>query len=424
MMLTRRSFALGGIAAGAATMLPSHAATLQLRVNATPSIFKSMFQQLVQAFQQEHPEISIALNASQRDQTDQLHNTLRRALIDDLPDVSFEAMTSLVTLGARRIAVPLNSLIQSDPEWTGDRYDAALAEIGSVGSLVLGLGAAVSLPIIYYNLDRVGPVLGSAPFPQQWPAILALVERLARQAKRGELGGYCQHPHGGWLYMGLIQSAGGNLVDAQGRSAVFDSTQSLRALEIYQAFGRAGQARGIMGSDQARQAFVGGSIGVLVDSSSGLATFERQIGDRFKLATARIPLVAGGRIPVSGISSVLMARDDARQQAAWQFMKFVSGPAGQIIIGKSSGYFPSNAAVLRRADWLGSYYESHSLTRAVTQSMPFTTKLYEFPGNNSAKIYSVISDHVESVITLSREPAEALHSMKRTVEALLPARRV
>lgn len=381
-----------------------------------------MFQQLVRAFQAQHPGITIELNASARDQTDQLQNTLRRALIDDLPDVSFEAMTSLSTLRSRRIAVPLEGFIRNDREWTRSSHADSITGIGSVGPDVMGLGAAVSLPIIYYNADRVGPLLGTKPFPQEWPDIVALVERLAKQARRGELGGYCQHPHGGWIYMAMIESAGGQLSDARGNPIFFDTPQSRRALEIYRAFGRAGQAQAIMGHDQVRQAFVAGTIGVLVDSSSGLATFERQIGGRFKLGTARIPVVAGGRIPVSGIASVMMAKDPARQRAAWQFMRFVSGPAGQIIIAKSSGYFPANTAVIRRADWLGSYYDERSVTRAVTESMPFAGSLYEFPGNNSAKIYSVISAHVESVITLSRTPDEALTSMKRAVEALLPAR--
>lgn len=422
MTLTRRSFALGGMAACAVTALPSHAKSLQLRVNATPSIFKAMFQQLVRAFQEKYPGITVALNASARSQTEQLQNTLRRALIDDLPDVSFEAMTSLPTLRTRRIAVPLDSFIASDADWTPASYDDSLADIGSVGASVMGLGAALSLPVVYYNTDRVEPLLASKPFPRQWPDILALVERLAKQARPGELGGYCQHPHGGWVYMAMIESAGGTLSDARGNSTVFDSPQSLRALQIYREFGRAGQAQAIMGPDQARQAFVGGTIAVLVDSSSSLATFERQIGGRFRLATASIPVVAHGRIPVSGIASVMMTKDAARQQAAWKFMRFVSGPAGQSVIGKSSGYFPANSAVIRRAEWLGSYYGSRPLTRAISESMPFAGKLYEFPGNNSAKIYSVISEHVESVITLSSTPERALASMKRSVEALLPAR--
>lgn len=421
-MLGRRAFIAGGAAALPFLAAPVSGAVRTIRVSATPSIFKSMFEALCREFQREHPGIVVELSATSRDQDEEFFKTLRRALIHDLPDVSFQSFYHLRTLQRRGITVPLNGLIANEPAWTRASYDDSLTEIGSVGPAVMGLGAAVSLPIVYYNADRVTPLLGSKPFPGGWPDILALVERLAREARPGELGGYCQHPHGGWIYMGMIESAGGRLVDAQGNPAIFESPQSRRALEIYRAFGRAGQARALMGNDQARQAFAGGTIAVLVDSSSSLAAFERQIGGRFRLGTARLPVVSAGRIPVSGIASVLMTRDGVRQQAAWQFMKFVSGPAGQIIIGRSSGYFPANTAVVRRADWLGSYYDSRALTRAVTESMPFAGRPYEFPGNNSSKIYSVISDHVESVITLSRTPAEALDSMKRSVDALLPAR--
>jgi multiple sugar transport system substrate-binding protein len=202
----------------------------------------------------------------------------------------------------------------------------------------------------------------------------------------------------------------------------FDEAPGKRSLEIYEAFGRAGQSRADMSIDQARQSFVGGAIALLVDSSSSLGMFVNQIGGRFKLGTAKIPVAQNGHIPASGIASILVTRDPARQSAAWKLMKFVSGPEGQIIVGKSTGYFPANNLVTQQADWLGSYYQERPLVRPVIESLPFMSRFRLFPGDNSARIDSAIFDGVASVVTLAKTPDRAMTAMKRAAEALLPSR--
>jgi multiple sugar transport system substrate-binding protein len=296
-----------------------------------------------------------------------------------------------------------------------------VTETGSVDTAVIGLGTAISVPIIYYNAELVARIAGSEPIPQEWDRILALIDRLGKAAP-GTIGGFCQHVGSSWIYLALVESLGGSMMSADDRRIAFNAAPGRRALEIFQAFGRAGQARADMGRDQARQAFAGGGIALLVDSSSSLAAIEAQVGGRYKLGTARIPIVPTGHIPVAGIASILLARDAARQAAAWRFMKFVSGPEGQTIVGKSTGYFPANDIVVRQDDLLGRYYEARPLVRPITGSLAFASRWYAFPGDNSAKIDAVLLDGITSVVTLSKTPGEALAEMERKVEQLLPAR--
>jgi ABC-type glycerol-3-phosphate transport system substrate-binding protein len=217
------------------------------------------------------------------------------------------------------------------------------------------------VPIIYFNADLIAQIWGR-PIPQQWDQMLALVDTLGKRVRPGVMGGYCQHPTGNWIYLSLVESLGGSM----------------------------------MSPDRSRIAF---------DEMPG---------------TARIPIAPNGHIPPSGVASILLARDPIRQSAAWKFMKFVSGPQGQIILGKSTGYFPANELVVQRADWLGAYYQARPLAQPVIESLPFTSRWRLFPGDNSAKIDAVIFDGVASVVTLKQTPDQALATMKRDAEALLP----
>jgi multiple sugar transport system substrate-binding protein len=419
--LSRRSFIAGAGAVVVAATTPGCARTEALRVSATPSIFRAMFERLTYEFRAAHPDIHIELTVSTRGQDDQIQATLRQALIGDLPDVSFEGLPYLPVLQSRRIAVSLDDLIRQDPEWNTSAFAPSVTENASVDHSVMGLSAAVSVPIIYLNVDLVAK-LWRQPIPQQWDQLLVLLDTLGQKAGPGVIGGYCQHPLGNWIYMALVESLGGSMMSPDDERITFDELPGKRALEIYEAFGRAGQARADMGLDQARQAFASGAIALLIDSSSSLTTFENQIGGRFKLGTARLPIVPDGHIPPSGVASVLLARDPHRQAAAWKFMKFVSGRQGQVIVGKTTGYFPANNLAIQRADWLGDYYQGRPLVRPIVESLPFTSGLRLFPGDNSAKIDAVISDGVAAVVTLTETPALALEAMKRNAEGLLPNR--
>lgn len=396
--------------------------TRPLRVSATPSVFRPMFEALRLEFERQHPGVRVEITASARDQEQQILNTLRRNLIKDLPDISFEGFKELRVLERRRIGIPLNALVAHDSDWSR-QYGPAVTESASVNGSSIGLGVALSVPIVYYNADLVAPVLGSAPMPASWDGLMALVDTLSKRARRGALGGFIQHATNSWNYLAMVEGLGGSMMNADESAITFDNAIGRRALEIHSAFGRAGQARMDMDREQARQAFAAGTIALMIDSSSSLALLEKQIADRFPLGTARMPMVANGRLPASGIAAVMMTRDSARQAAAWQFMRYVCGPAGQMLIGKSTGYLPANNFVVSRKDMLGGYYEARPRVRAVVDSLPFATRWYAFPGDNAAKIDSIIANGVSSVISLSKSPDQALVSMRRSVEALLPEAR-
>ena len=381
-----------------------------------------MFESLRAEFERRHPGLRVEITASARDQEQQILNTLRRNLIDDLPEVSFEGFKHLRVLERRRIGVRLDALVANDAEWS-KHYGRAVVESARIKGASLGLGVALSVPIIYYNARLVGDVLGSAPMPEDWDGLVALVNALSKLSRPGALGGFIQHESSSWNYLAMVESLGGSMMNADESEITFDDAIGRQALCIHAAFGRAGQARMDMDREQARQAFAAGTVALIIDSSSTLALLEKQIADRFPLGTSRMPMVANGHLPASGIAAVMMTRDPARQAAAWQFIRFVCGPVGQMLIGRSTGYMPANDIVVSRDDLLGSYYRARPRVRPIIDSLPFATRWYAFPGDNSAKIDSVIANGVSSVISLSKRPDRALASMRRSVEALLPEAR-
>ena len=96
--------------------------------------------------------------------------------------------------------------------------------------------------------------------------------------------------------------------------------------------------------DQSRQQFIAGKIGIFFDTPARMRQVTDLIGDKFTLGTAIFPIddKAKGTLPTGGNAAIVTSRDPAKQKAAWEFLKFVTGPEAQKIVVETTGYLPTN----------------------------------------------------------------------------------
>ena len=403
-------------ACGSETAVDDGRVTIQ--VNTTPAVYAAMFEAFEAAFEARNPDIDIVLDTSIVGHADAVQAVLRGAIIGRLPDVAFLGHNYVRTLADRRLTVPLDAFIAGDRDWTADRYAPSIIDSARVGGAVHGVSVAISFPILYYNRDLVAQELGAgAAFPADWPDIVALSRRIDRP-RDGVLGGY--HRAHQWFFQAHVESRGARLMNEAETAIAFDGPEGLAALEVVEAFARAGQARVLMNREQSRQAFLSGTIGVLTDSSAALIRHKEQIGDRFVLGTAPLPVLSDDAVvPALGVTAVLLSDDEDKQRAAWRFVKFVAGPEGQLIVARYSGYVPANLAVVDSHPPLRDLIAQRPLMAPALSALPRVTSAYAFPGANAARIDKVIFDHVQQVAMLQTSPAAALSSMAEKVTALL-----
>lgn len=396
------------------------AETITLRVTATPSIFKDMFEGFVTAFEAKNPNIKINLDASTRDQNDMIQQILRAAVVGDLPDVSFQGYNYLRLLSDQNLTVPLEPFIAADAKWKSE-VTPSVADSGMVNGKVYGLGVGMSFPIIFYNADLVAKAQGGkAEPPDNWDGIIALAGTI-QKASPGVLG-ISVSPNV-FLLQGLLGSYGGQMMNMSETELAFSKKPFQDTLQLLKRIGEAGQAKLMMTRDQSRQAFLAGTLAMIVDSSSSLASFEKQAGN-FKVATARLPLPAGkdGRVPAAGVASIMLTRDTARQAAAWAFMCFVASPEAQAIVGEKTGYVPANRIAAERPDLLGNKYKNSPNMNASLASISVATSWYAFPGKDAAKIDNLVENAMGEVIALRATPEKAIETINQQVPKLLPNR--
>jgi multiple sugar transport system substrate-binding protein len=169
------------------------------------------------------------------------------------------------------------------------------------------------------------------------------------------------------------------------------------------------------------QDFTSGTMGIWGHSTSRLGGVTKQVGDKFKLVTGPFPTQPDGRLPLGGNVAMLFAKDPAKQKAAWEYIKFATGPIGATMMVQATGYFPSALAAADDPKLLKPYYDKNHNHMVAIRQLPKSTGWYAFPGDNGIKITDVIKDHLQSVVSQKGRPDAVLPQMTKDVQALLPS---
>ncbi len=95
-----------------------------------------------------------------------------------------------------------------------------------------------------------------------------------------------------------------------------------------------------------KEEFAAGKLAMFVDSTAALRGVLNSVGDKFEVGTAFYPKVNAsdkGGVAVGGSALYVMDRgDQAKIDAAWDYIKYSSAPETQLIWHQGTGYFPVN----------------------------------------------------------------------------------
>lgn len=392
------------------------AAKTTLQVAYSPANLSAMYEAVAKAFTEENPDITVTARGFAT-YNDLMQDNLRGQITGGLPDVSHDGLNLIRVYADRKFAVPLDDYIARENNWNAAGYPAAVQRIGSIGGKTFAIPFAVSTPTIFFNLDLVNRAGGNPDrLPTDWPEINALAKAI--EGLKGNISGiyYDYAASGAFAFETLLFSRGGTMMSAGEKKLLIDNRDGGWTMDMLRKFGEAGQLD--MSRDNARQAFVAGTLGIYQNTSSNLGNFDKSIGDRFAYAMVPVPLYEGGRAPAAGNGMVMFSKKDDQRDAAWKYIKFASGPKGQAIMAKMSGYVPVNDRVLENAE-MKAFYASHPNYAVALTQIKDLTGWYLFPGENGAKANEALTVAMGAVVTLKKTPDEALSDVTTHIRKLI-----
>ncbi|RPH30205.1 ABC transporter substrate-binding protein [Buttiauxella warmboldiae] len=388
----------------------------------TPGTFNSLHKELARRFTEAHPDIEVKFRNPVKGYEEAAQEILRGQITNSMPDVAFNGINQIGLFVERGIGTPLDAYIHREGGLDKLGYYPTLAKLGTWKGKQYGLPFAVSTPVLYINTDMVKAAGGDPDrLPNTWPELVKLGKAMESRAPSPVTGLYYQWEQtGNWLFQTLITSKGGHMLQPGSCKIGFNSDAGKWALQTLELFGKSGMPNLALG--QARQSFVSGTVGIMADSTSYVAAAEKQIGGTFGFKTMPFPLAdAKGQLPAGGNVAMVLSKDAKRQAAAWEYVKFVTGPQGQTAMASLTGYMPGNKIAVEHAELLGNFYTSHPNHTTSLKQVPVLGEWASFPGENSLKIIEVIKGHTEALVTARDTAANTLPKLVQDVNALMPA---
>lgn len=366
--------------------------------------FAKFHEPVAAAFMKRHPDIKIVFRAPAPTYDDGHQTMMREAVTNQLPDVYFEGfhlMNELVrTLAKRRQIVDLGPMLAAEGKaFRKENYSEHILGLGRVDGKLYGLAFNASTPVMFYNAELVKKAGGDPDhMPDDWEATMALAAKI--KAEGPDIAGLAYNVQDWpavWLYHSMINQAGGIVVDGN-RVLLGGPNIGVKVLERFRRFVTE-DGMPLIGMEQSRQQFVAGKVGLYFDSPARLKQMAGMVGSRFTLHTAKFPIdnKAHGTLPTGGNAGTITTRDPKKRKAAWEYLKFVTGPEAQKIVVEGTGYLPTN---LRASgpEYLGPFYDRNPDFRTVALQMDRSGPWQGYPHGNTVRIWRAQREIITAVM--------------------------
>ena len=430
MYMTRRTV-VGGLALGLAmaglggTANAEGEITLNVLYN-LPG-FTKFHQPLADEFMKNNPDVKINFLAPAPGYNEGQQQVLRSAVTGNLPDVYFSGYNltaELVhALEPRNQITDLGPFIEAEggQAFLDANYSPKMAALGQIDGKQYGLPVNASSPIIYINAELVRKAGGDPDnMPKTFDGLIELAAKIhALDPKVAGMGYDINGWPDDWVWQALIFQQGGKLVDESTKAVAFDNEIGLNALKLARRFVTEG-GQNLLDWDQSRQQFGAGLTGFIFSTPAHVQTVQGLVGDRFELKTATFPLdnPETGGVPTGGNSAVILTQDKARQDAAWKYLKWITGPEAQNVIVRITGYLPTNK-LATGPDFLEPYYAENPNVKTASLQADRSLPWAGYPGGDSVRIWRTQRDVIGAVMRGELSPEDGLKQVVEQTNALM-----
>jgi multiple sugar transport system substrate-binding protein len=334
------------------------------------------------------------------------------------PDLAYLYGSWAANIAKSPKTVDLSDFIQRDGStfnwndfWPAERAAA------TVNGKVVGLPALVDNLALVYNkklFDQAGLSYPTANWT--WTDFQNAALRLTNPAKKQF--GWSFVADGSedtvWRYWAMLWQAGGSILNPEGKQASFDSPAGVKALSLIQSLAQKKAIYNDNGNQNYLGLFNSNHIGMLWTGPWDLT----QISTGHESFGVQILPADQNHQTISGPDNwVMFDNGNARKEAAWTFLKWLSSPQVDLQWGLATGDLPIRAAVLKLpgykqflAKYPGVGVWAQNLENA-TQVRPVTAV---YP-----KISNVVGQAVQGVLLNKAQPQQALSQASQQVNSIL-----
>jgi multiple sugar transport system substrate-binding protein len=385
----------------------------------TPDTGGQGTQQLIDAFEAANPTIKIKPEGVAI--ADAQTKARTETAAGSPPDVAQIGWSKLAAAYGTLPLTPVQD-IPSPAEWSASTAGISQPLLKAVEhrGKVAAMPYTLSTPTLFYNatlFQKAG--LDPAHPPTTVDAVQSAGLAIVKTGASGVYVDIANASKSDFLTQSVIASNGGSLVSADGK-VTLDQPAAVEALTAMQRLTTSG-AQPAVSENDAIAAFKAGKLGMLVTSTALLSSLEAASKGNFDLRTAAMPGFAGKKphTTFSGAGLIVLARDEAHRQAAWQFVKFLTSAQGFRIITSKIGYLPLRPELIKDPNYLAPYYAKDACIGPALAQLESVTPYTFFSGNQAAQAVATLQDDaVEPIVMHGADPASTLARVAKQIRSM------
>jgi sn-glycerol 3-phosphate transport system substrate-binding protein len=334
------------------------------------------------------------------------------------PDFFISLATQRFSMMVQDAVLPLDDFIAADGadgQAYMDDFLTGFMEDSYVNNQIVSIPFQRSTMIMYYNKEAFREVgLDPNSPPTTWDELAEYAQKLTKYddngvAERYGVGLALNSGSAQWSFTGFcLQNSvdGKNLMSEDGKEIYFNTPENVEALQFWydlQNKYKCMQPGIVQWTDLPGQ-FLSGKVAMIYHTTGNLANVDKNA--EFEFGTCFLPGNKRPGAPTGG-GNFYISKDISpeRQQKAWEFIKFATTPERVAQWSINTGYVITRKSALELEE-MKDYYARLPQAKIAYEQIPVSKP--ELTSYDSTKMWRIINDNIQSVITGEATASEAL----------------
>ncbi|WP_199432912.1 ABC transporter substrate-binding protein [Qaidamihabitans albus] len=390
------------------------------------------FNELIAAFEKEHPNISVTAQKPQgnsanpaTDTISSLQSQLTAGSPPDVVQLGFSDLDFTVNqLGAKALDDLVGeNAVQANFDGEEYPYAEAARKLGDWDGKTYGVPFVFSTPMLYYNKQLFSQAgLDPEQAPAKWSEVRDSAKAVAgRTGKDGVYVDCLTKAAKDWCFQSIVRSNGGRVISQDRSKLTFAEQPVVEVVSTMQDMVKGGAMPNLT-QMQAVEAFARGDLGMIVESSAIQGTFLKGAGDEWELGAGAMPSFEGTQaVPTnSGAALFVFSADQAKQRAGWELIKFLTSERAYTTIASKIGYLPLRTGLVEDPDGLKSWAEQNPYLEPNLEQLGRLEPWVSMPGTSYLQIRDGMMEAVENVVFQGADAEATLRAEQGELSKLLP----
>lgn len=310
------------------------------------------------------------------------------------------------------------NFIDKDKTDTSDFFPKMLDLGRDKQGKLAGIPFAISTSVLYLNKNMfLANGLDPANPPKTFDELREVAKKLTHD---GNYGLYINYDiTGNWEIQTMVEDMGGKMFSNDGKSVAFEK-EGLETLRYLNALVNEDKSMPLMNNNQATEAFKAGKIGMYITTIAGLRGFQKD-NTKFEVVTALHPTDNAGHkgAPAGGNSLYVLKSTPEKEQAAWEFIKYLTSAENTAKVAQTFGYMVSRQSALASEKLMGKYLKDNPSAAITYEQVSWMTPWANFPGSGGTKYVKITQDGITAVLNQQKTPEEAIKTIINDSNALI-----